>query len=133
MDIRALLANLNALRPATGCCSPGTSGYCATYVGPLYGRRERLLLVGLDHGSAGPKDETAESRQQQILKYRSGKPWNQHYRGCVRVAAEIMGLACKDECRDQCRGANEADCALCCFAQLWLTLWTVRWVQPLEA
>ncbi len=102
------------------CCSKLLDrDYCATYVGPYYEKAKlKLLFVGLDHGWGG--GPSAKTRQADVLGYRDSEqptPWNPHYRGCIRVAAKILGLACSGGCVEKCVRRPPEECVLCHFAQ----------------
>lgn len=94
-----------------GVVEPTCSG---TYVGPAYDASGvRILFVGLDQGQG-----VKWSPLQTLRWYREDrKPWNLHYIGCIRVAAEILNLGCESECQKRCSVLPEKECALCQFAQ----------------
>lgn len=124
---------LDAIRPSDSCSKgfPCTIGnYCPPYVGPLYDQRSpRVLFVGLDPGSFGKDEETekrwracassAEQLRNCILSVYAEKSelFNAHYRGCVRVAATLLGMVCSCGCQKNCSRQPRENCVLSYFAQ----------------
>jgi hypothetical protein len=119
-------AKLEQLPPSDGAdcrCGVTKPTCCATYVGPMYSAASvPILFVGLDGGQPWDAEHhffDAKTVQDSILRgyTHEKRGWNPHYKGCVRVAAEILGLACKSDCPQRCAGNEGTTCALNCFAQ----------------
>ena len=129
MSERDLLSRLDSIRPLACCSDLPESCYRPAYVGPHYGERTKILFVGLDSGTSGtddvPKALTAREWQCRVFSdgYRKqegkkrNESWNDHYRGCVRTASAILGMACESECSSACRVKPSSECALSYFAQ----------------
>lgn len=108
----------NAFCRCSGCKNP--DGYCATYIGPLFDETEpKVLFIGLDIGKDGNGDPNAHKWQKRLLAYyrEEGNHWNPHYKGCIFVAADILGAQCKETCRESCSKYSHDLCALTHFAQ----------------
>jgi hypothetical protein len=122
-------SQLDAIRPSQCCSDLPDNCYRPAYVGPNYGRRTKILFVGLDPGTSAtdavPKSLTAQEwqrwvffdgyRQQESKK--SNKPWNAHYRGCLKIASGLLRMACDQDCGRACRLKPPSECALSYFAQ----------------
>lgn len=104
--------------------SPCGTGDCdkrhhmATFIGPRFGLRERLLFVGYDHGKDYGECIGLTKRQEDMLNWRKkGEPWNGHYHGVVAQAAFFFGLhECERNCKNSCSwngspAINRTDCA----------------------
>jgi uracil-DNA glycosylase len=119
LHIDDVLRQIDSLGRCASCDQLAAKHYCHTYIGPRYGKSTRVLIIGLDHGQ--DYTENASDRQKQILHYRQVESipmgLNQHYRGCVLVAAETLGFRCATECARRCSFKAEEECALLHFAQ----------------
>ena len=122
---------MSLLKPFGACpehhCANGDH-HCQSYVGPMFGSRERLLIVGLDHGKPGKEGSPCLSlarRREQILSYQNAdkynladRNWNSHYRGCVKVASLIFGMDCETKCDKRCSlNPDPNQCVLTHFVQ----------------
>ena len=81
--------------------------------------------MGKDHGDGASSSRTPFDRHRDVAQwYREyvnltahNRPWNPHYRGTVRIDAELSQLACAATCNRSCAGKRPAECALEHFAQ----------------
>ena len=111
-----LLRRLAEKKPRCSVCKEGDH-YHATYVGPDYAKAKvKILFVGLDAGVDSRSYDVRE-RQTGILDYYKTHNWNQHYRGCVKVASYILRSDCSIRCASRCTPEKGQECALRLFAQ----------------
>jgi hypothetical protein len=102
-------------------CAPEKMHRCATYRGPSY-KSGGLLFIGLDHGKpehSGESDWSEYQRREKVLEVRkTGVRWNGHYRGCVWVAADLLGFeTCSIDCKERCQKRRHDLCVLTHFSQ----------------
>jgi hypothetical protein len=127
-ELMSLLKSFGAC-PENSCSNKMSEDHhCQSYVGPMFGCRERVLIVGLDQGKPDTEEAPClnlERRRQQILSFQDAEKysdternWNGHYRGSVRVASLILGMECVTRCHNRCfRDPNPQHCALTHFVQ----------------
>jgi uracil-DNA glycosylase len=117
MSINDLLSEIDDARRCPGCTSEDR--YCATYIGPLYvGAQVKVLFIGLDAGGDASDGLDLRQLQAAVLDYYKTHPWNQRYRGCIRIASHILGSKCLTRCASQCENRRDSDeCALRLIAQ----------------
>jgi Uracil DNA glycosylase superfamily len=121
-----LYLNLDSVRPYS-CCSELCldTDYTPVYVGPSYGRLQKILFVGQDSGKCisqwAGRTCTTEKWSRLVFDDRRGvspkETLSAHLAGCVWATAVILRLSCDNECRTRCSNKNIEACALANFAQ----------------
>jgi len=114
------IESFDCLHRCSTCESPDK--YCATYIGPQFGidGKPTIYFLGLDGGKddGHVKPNVEEWRRAVLANYRDEQNgWNPHYRACIKIAADLLGMSCETLCQHKCAGHPHDLCALSQFAQ----------------